>query len=134
MTEIPSTDLTAEARIRRAALELFGQQGFDGTSTRAVAARAGVTQGLVVHHFGTKEGLRARVEDDVLRTVEMLFTRVGSPRNGELDFGQWMAQLEELYLEHPSTIAYLRRSVLEGSSSTDTLFDRVIAFCAEELA
>jgi AcrR family transcriptional regulator len=55
-------DLTARARIRGAALELFSQQGVGATSMRSVAARAGVSPSLVVHHFGSKAGLREAVD------------------------------------------------------------------------
>ncbi|HJE59178.1 MAG TPA: TetR/AcrR family transcriptional regulator, partial [Nocardiopsis listeri] len=50
-------DLTARARIRDAALTRFGQEGF-GVSVRAIAEEAGVSPGLVIHHFGSKEKLR----------------------------------------------------------------------------
>ncbi len=40
-----------------AAEELFAQGGFHATPASAIAARAGVTTGLVFYYFGTKEGL-----------------------------------------------------------------------------
>lgn len=43
--------------ILRAAIEAFSARGYDGTTTAAVARAAGVTQPLVHHHFGSKEGL-----------------------------------------------------------------------------
>lgn len=55
-------DLTAKARIRNAAMDLYAEYGEDRTSMRAIAAAAGVTVGLVVHHFGTKDRLRDAVE------------------------------------------------------------------------
>ena len=68
-------DLTARARIRHAALDLFAERGVDGTPMRAVAARAGVTVGLIVHHFGTKEALREAVELDIVdRFAEAIAT------------------------------------------------------------
>ena len=44
-------------RILEAALSTFSEKGFDGAKTRDIAARAGVTLGLVQYHFGTKEEL-----------------------------------------------------------------------------
>ena len=55
-------DLTAKARIRNAALDLYAERGEDRVSMRAVAAAAGVAVGLVQHHFKTKDGLRVAVE------------------------------------------------------------------------
>ena len=43
------------------ALDLFAKQGFDATSTQQIANAAGVTQGLVFHYFGSKEGLLSAV-------------------------------------------------------------------------
>ncbi|MDN6498168.1 MAG: TetR/AcrR family transcriptional regulator, partial [Yaniella sp.] len=48
-----NADLTAKARIRQVALELFALNGADATSMRAISSRAGVTVGLITHHFGT---------------------------------------------------------------------------------
>ena len=50
-------------RILRAALEAFSEQGFDGATTREIAARAGVPLGLLQYHFGGKPKLwRAAVD------------------------------------------------------------------------
>ena len=52
-------DLTARARIRDAALRLFAERGLDGTTIRDIAKEAGVSGGLIRHHFGSKDGLRS---------------------------------------------------------------------------
>jgi AcrR family transcriptional regulator len=62
----PSADLTARARIRDAAIACFAEQGFDA-SFRTIAQRAGVSPGLITHHFGSKEALRAECDAEVLR-------------------------------------------------------------------
>ena len=62
----PVTDLTARARIRDAAIECFAEEGF-GAGFRAIAARAGVSPGLITHHFGSKTALRATCDAEVLR-------------------------------------------------------------------
>jgi AcrR family transcriptional regulator len=50
-------------RILGAALEAFSEKGFDGATTRDIAARAGATLGLLQYHFGGKLGLwRAAVD------------------------------------------------------------------------
>ena len=46
-----SADLTRLALIR-AALTLFGSKGFDGTSTRDIAALANANIGSIAYHFG----------------------------------------------------------------------------------
>jgi AcrR family transcriptional regulator len=49
--------LTARDDIIRAARETFAAEGYDGTSLRAVARRAGVDAALVHHYFEGKAGL-----------------------------------------------------------------------------
>ncbi len=53
----------ARERILRAALEAFSDSGFNGATTREIAARAGVPLGLLGYHFGGKPKLwRAAVD------------------------------------------------------------------------
>lgn len=47
----------ARERILAAAIDEFGEQGYDGATVRGIAARAGVDSALVHHHFGTKADL-----------------------------------------------------------------------------
>ena len=57
----------SEAAILQAARELFAETGFERTTIRAVAARAGIDPALVMQHYGSKEGLfaaAARWSDD----------------------------------------------------------------------
>lgn len=50
-------------RLVEAAIEAFGAQGYDATSTRRLAEQAGVTLPSIQYYFGSKEGLyRAAVE------------------------------------------------------------------------
>src|SRR5688500_10191453 len=44
-------------KLQTAALELFSQQGFRGTTTRAIARAAGVSEALLFRHFPSKEDL-----------------------------------------------------------------------------
>ena len=48
-----------------AGLHLFGRDGFDATSTRAIAARAGTNISSIAYHFGGKDGLRIACADAV---------------------------------------------------------------------
>lgn len=46
-------------RILAAAVDEFGERGYDGATIRSIAARAGVDSALVHHYFGTKADLFA---------------------------------------------------------------------------
>lgn len=46
-----------QAHIAQVAMALFAEHGFTATSTRKVAIAAGVSEGLIFHHFESKMGL-----------------------------------------------------------------------------
>src|SRR4029450_2363894 len=62
-------DTTGRARIRDPALEQFALHGFEGATIRDIAEAAGVSPGLVQHHFRSKEGLRRACDEAVLDLV-----------------------------------------------------------------
>ncbi len=67
---------TKKETILRCALDLFSAQGFAATSTRSIAVMAGVSEGLVFRHFGTKEGLLQVILEEGMRETGELFSRV----------------------------------------------------------
>jgi len=50
-----------KASIIRSAAALFGEKGFNGTKTREIASRAGVSEALIFKHFPSKEELYAAI-------------------------------------------------------------------------
>jgi AcrR family transcriptional regulator len=64
MTSAP--DAGVRARVLDAAVELFAQQGYDGTSVSQVITRAGVAKGGFYHHFASKEALLFEVYGDLI--------------------------------------------------------------------
>lgn len=113
----PDSDLTAAARIRNAALIRFARDGFDA-GLRAIATDAGVTAGLITHHFGSKDGLRRACDAEVLRlTVEV--KSASTYFGGPVDLMTQMSQVEE-YI--PAT-AYAMRSIVEGGELATELLD-----------
>jgi TetR/AcrR family transcriptional regulator, regulator of cefoperazone and chloramphenicol sensitivity len=57
------------AALVRAALDLFGDKGFEATSTREIAAAAGANIAAIAYHFGGKDGLRLACADFVVATI-----------------------------------------------------------------
>ncbi|MCV2446131.1 CerR family C-terminal domain-containing protein [Paracoccus sp. DMF] len=79
MIEIPDKPPEgAQKALIEAGLLLFGQKGFDATSTRELAAKAGVNLALIAYHFGGKDGLRRAVVGEVARR---LMAVAGAPRS-----------------------------------------------------
>jgi AcrR family transcriptional regulator len=54
--DLPEARRTRE-QLLDAALELFAERGFKATTTKLIAERAGVPNGLIYYYFGTKEKL-----------------------------------------------------------------------------
>ncbi len=69
----PAPDPDGRARILAAALRSFAERGYEGTTTAGIAREVGVTQPLVHHHFGSKEGLWRAAMDDLFSELR-LFT------------------------------------------------------------
>jgi len=46
-----------------AATSLFSEKGLHGTSIRDIENASGVSKGLIMHHFGSKENLYTAVQD-----------------------------------------------------------------------
>ncbi len=70
----------AQKALIEAGLLLFGQKGFDATSTRELAAKAGVNLALIAHHVGGKDGLRRAVVGEVARR---LMAVAGAPQSSD---------------------------------------------------
>jgi AcrR family transcriptional regulator len=113
-------DLTATARIRDAAIEQFGQQGFD-VGLRVIAKAAGVSAALVIHHFGSKDGLRKACDDFVAETVRA--SKSESIRSS--DPAAWFAQMADIESFAPQ-MAYLVRSMQAGGELAKMLWRNMI--------
>jgi AcrR family transcriptional regulator len=103
----PIEDLTARARIRDAAIECFASSGFDAT-VREIAARAGVSAGLITHHFGSKEALRDECDAEALRRVFAI--KVEGARRSPREQVGMIAELDDF----GPTFGYILRSVRDG--------------------
>jgi TetR/AcrR family transcriptional regulator, regulator of cefoperazone and chloramphenicol sensitivity len=118
-------DLTTTARIRDAAIEQFGEHGFN-VGLRAIAETAGVSAALVIHHFGSKEGLRKACDDYVAEEIRSEKSEAIQSN----DPATWFAQMAEIESFAP-LMAYLVRSMQSGSELAKTLWRRMIANAQE---
>lgn len=113
-----SHELTAEARIRRAALKLFAQHGFDATSLRAIARAARTSPSLIIHHFGSKEGLRDAVNADVIATINRAVRAYLPPNEPhERPYEAPEAAFREVFGDRPELGAYTRRMFFDGDET-----------------
>lgn len=114
-------DRTARARIRDAAIERFAADGVAETSLKDIAADAGVSTPLVIHHFGSKEGLRVACDEYVASVIKEQKTRAMKAGKG-LDPFQ---AIRDAYEATP-VIRYFARTIADGSPHVDAMFDEMI--------
>ena len=115
-----SDDLTARARLRDAAIECFALRGFDA-SVREIAARAGVSPGLIRHHFGSKDQLRAECDEEVLRRYREI--KVDGIRMSPAQSLGILSQLDEF----APMFVYILRSVRDGGAAGREFVEHMIA-------
>lgn len=116
-------DLTTRARIRDAAVRLFGRDGFAATSVRAVATAAGVSPGLVLHHFGSKEGLREACDAYIVDAVIGRKDELAGDREASVNAMQrWLADVEQFRPE----LDYMARMLTDDGPGADRLFDLLV--------
>lgn len=114
-------DKTAKARIRDAAITRFAHEGFAATNVKDVAADAGVSPALVIHHFDSKDGLRAACDDYVVRIIREQKTHAMNA-GPQLDPLEAMRQLGD----DPPAMRYLARTLAESSPGVDRLVDQIV--------
>jgi TetR/AcrR family transcriptional regulator, regulator of cefoperazone and chloramphenicol sensitivity len=114
-------DTTAAARIRDAAITRFGAQGFARTSVREIAADAGVSAALVIHHFGSKDGLRRACDDWLATRLIGEKSRTSAPE---------LAATMREWLDDPDQfrayIDYFAMMIADGTEDGNRLFDRLV--------
>ncbi|MDF9876238.1 TetR/AcrR family transcriptional regulator [Cellulosimicrobium cellulans] len=115
-----ASDLTTRARIRDAAIERFARDGF-GASVRSVAADVGVSHALVVHHFGSKDGLRQVCDEHVLEQIRTAKaeTIVGASSG---TFLQHFTTAEQ----YATLVGYVLRSLLDGGPLARTFVQHMV--------
>lgn len=130
--DAPPEETAPRQRIRDAAMQLFAERGERGPTLKAVAERAGVSPGLVQHHYKTKQRLLAEVHSWVL---EQLVDIGGGLRPGEADLGVNSARFDEFLSANPVVADYLRRRLLDAAGTdSESWFSVAVEQRRNELA
>ena len=74
-----STKETTRAKILEVATELFNSNGFDATTSRDLAAAAGIAAGTIFNYFSSKEAIVLQLITDALEDSEQVFLRRSKP-------------------------------------------------------
>lgn len=126
---LPAADRTGRARIRDAAIARFADRGVAGTSLKVIAEDAGVSQPLVVHHFGTKQGLRAACDEHVAAVIRQRKLAV-------VEQGAHFDPLAAMRGNEQTTplLRYLARTLGDGSPQVVALLDEMVEDAVEYMA
>ena len=127
------SDLTAYARIRTAALDLFATRGVARTTIRDVAREAGVSPGLVQHHFRTKAGLRDAVNEHVVALATEALGELPDPSGVDNPFRDLADRITAVASEHPTALLHVARSVSDGDPAGLELFGGFVAIARTQL-
>src|SRR6478672_4030037 len=120
-TVTPTTRLPASDRRRQlvdTALDFFSRKGFNGATTKEIAAAAGVTEAVIFRHFPSKRALyQAVIESEI----------------GCTGFQQWMAEAQAC-MDRNDDEGLMRAiaRVIIRSYSGDARHERVMLFAALE--
>ncbi len=120
---------SASDRIRDAAISLFGERGVSATSLKAIATEAGVSQALIVHHYGSKARLRTACDEHV---ADVLRVRKEEVIDGEASLDPFVA-LRHMENNGP-LLRYLVRAMTEGGEHTAHLVDEMVVDAEEYMA
>lgn len=129
MSDELGEDRTARARIRDAAIGRFAADGVAGASVRAIAADAGVSPALVIHHFGSKDALRTACDAHVAATVRR-------SKHAAMAAGPGLDPVAALRAvqDGPPLMAYLARTVADSTPEVAALVDEMVADAASYMA
>jgi AcrR family transcriptional regulator len=123
---VAEEELSTIQRIRNAALKSFATHGAAATSLRSVAASAGVSLGLVQHHFATKAGLIKAVDDHVLAQVLTAISRpIPDATDSVAEIG---GRVATIIAEQTDIASYVGRALIDGSPLGTSIFDALVGF------
>ncbi len=135
LAEQPKADDTREALIL-AGLRLFGTNGFEGTSTRAIAREAKANSAMIAYYFGGKEGLRTACAEWVVTRIGRLAGSVSVPPPEQLTPDKALDVMERILRtmapfavasqEAFSIVSFMMREMMQPSKSIDHVYGELI--------
>lgn len=113
--------------IRETAMRLTAEKGWAAVSIRDIAAAAGVSSSLVVHHFGTKARLREAVDARVTEAFAQLIEQFADTDLQDGEFVSIAAAFHDQVGADSAVLAYLRRLLMDGGPAASELFGSLYA-------
>jgi AcrR family transcriptional regulator len=122
---LPVGEPVSVALIRQTALRIFATHGTEMTSLRMIADAAGVSIGLIQHHFGTKGSLIDAVDEYVMT---VLGEQLAGPLPGAAadPVAEVAGRVTSLVADHVDVIDYMCRAIVDATPIGVQLFDGLV--------
>ena len=118
-TRSPHSSPETARRILSAAVAEFAEHGFTKTTVRGIATAAGVSPGSVIHHFGSKEGLRSACDDH-------FFDQITESKAQNAEYRSMAVQMMFDDPEMSTAVDYLTKSLLDPGEHGQRYFDHYV--------
>ena len=105
-TETENGQAPTAAKVVQSAIDCILSQGFYRASTNAIAREAGVTWGVIQHHFGTREALMLAVVEHAVEQMDQQFGGVVIEGETLEERVEEMADLIFSFYRNPNFLAY----------------------------
>lgn len=118
-------------RILEAAIKLFSEKGFNGTTTKEIAERAEVNEALIFRHFSTKRDLYGAIIEKKINEgpgIELLLENHGDSKDDRLIFTAIATHMFEQCGTDPTFMRLLHFSALEGHDLSDMFFSTYVEY------
>ena len=126
-----------EERILNTAASLFSQFGYNGVSTREIAASAEVNEVTIYRHFPRKRDLYLAVLSKELQRVHLrgdLLSGLAEAQSGRAALAGTFDLISKALLQQPQLLRLLGFSVLEVSEDLDPLLRKHLGQMVEVVA
>lgn len=120
-------------QLLEAALSAVAERGAKGATVRLIAERAGVTPGLVIHHFKTKERLLAEVDDSVAQRLTDAMSVPDEVTDVAAGLSAVALQLSALIGSDASLRSYLRRAIADATPAGGRFLQHLIDLTVDSL-
>lgn len=118
--------IRTKQKLLEAALEAFSENGFQGTSTRNIAERAGVHHPLITYHFKNKEELWRAAADSIFSEFNVALAAAAEAQAGECPKAR-MSALIRAYVHYAASRPAMHKIMVQEASHPSQRLDWLIA-------
>ena len=119
-------ETNTEQAILKAAEELFLEQGFEQTTTKQIAQRAGCNQALLHYYYRTKDNLFVQIFEEKVKFIATHFLDLNlTAQTLEERISQMVELHFELFRKNPRLVPFLLKEVLSDPVRVAPILDKI---------